>query len=100
MSRWNITSRKDLAIIFFVFSITGSSSVFVGRPILKFLGLTLDNVPEILYYQMFIMSSFIFYQIFLVMFGWLFGQFQFFLEYGKEAFKTFWNNSLTILFYI
>lgn len=89
MSRWNITSRKDLAIIFFVFSITGSSSVFVGRPILKFLGLTLDNVPEILYYPMFIMSSFIFYQIFLVMFGWLFGQFQFFWNMEKKLLKRF-----------
>ena len=89
MSRWNITSKKDLAIIFFVFSITGSFSVFVGRPILKFLGLTLENVPAIFYYPMFIMSSFIFYQIFLVIFGWLFGQFQFFWNMEKKLLKRF-----------
>ncbi|CAL2104546.1 Diacylglyceryl transferase [Tenacibaculum sp. 190130A14a] len=89
MLRWNIDTPKDLIIIFFVFSITGSSSVLIGRPILKFLGITLEHIHPIIYYPLFIISSFIFYQIFLVIYGWVFGQFSFFWNMEKKMLKRF-----------
>ncbi len=89
MLRWNIEKPWQLIIIFFVFSITGSSSIMIGRPILKGLGITLDNINPLLYYPLFIILSFVFYQLFLVLFGWLFGQFNFFWNMEKKMLRRF-----------
>ncbi|WP_299247353.1 DUF6787 family protein [uncultured Aquimarina sp.] len=89
MTRWNIEKPSQLIIIFLVFSITGSSSVAIGRPILKMIGITLENLNPFIYYPLFIVSSFIFYQVFLVLFGWLFGQFQFFWNMEKKMLRRF-----------
>ncbi len=88
-NRWQVTYRWELIVIFIVFSITGSSSVMIGRPILKAVGLTTANLPAILYWPLFIFSSFVFYQIFLVGYGWLFGQHRFFWNMEKKMLKRF-----------
>ncbi|MDX1365859.1 MAG: DUF6787 family protein [Arenibacter latericius] len=73
-----------------VFSITGSSAVFIARPFLNFVGLQRDSFsPEFLWggliYLFFrIILIFPFYQILLVIYGWLFGQFKFFWEFEKK----------------
>lgn len=89
MTRWNIEKPSQLIIIFLVFSITGSSSIAIGRPILKMIGITLDNLNPFAYYPLFIILSFIFYQVFLVLYGWLFGQFQFFWNMEKKMLRRF-----------
>lgn len=73
--------------VFIVFAITGSSSVIVGRPILKLLGITKENLPSALYWILFILISFIFYQILLVIFGWIFGQHKFFWNFEKKMLR-------------
>lgn len=92
MTRWNIENPWQLLIIFFVFSITGSSSIALGRPLLKAVGITLENLNALLYYPLFIISSFIFYQLFLVFYGWLFGQFAFFWKMEKKMLRRFGFN--------
>ncbi|MDX1365812.1 MAG: DUF6787 family protein [Arenibacter latericius] len=88
--RWGVTSNFQLAIIFVVFSITGSSAVFIAKPFLNFVGLQRDSFsPEFLWggliYLFFrIILIFPFYQILLVIYGWLFGQFKFFWEFEKK----------------
>lgn len=89
MTRWNIEKKQDLLIILFVFSITGSTSVMIGRPLLAFLGLTRDNLSLWLYYPLLVFFSFVFYQVFLVFFGWIFGQFQFFWAMEKKMLRRF-----------
>mgnify|MGYP000524405245 CR=1 FL=1 len=89
MTRWNIQKPWQLAVIFFVFSITGSSSIAVGRPLLRSLGITLDNLNPFLYYPLFIFLSFICYQLLLVAFGWVFGQFSFFWNMEKKLLSRF-----------
>lgn len=89
MKRWGIEKPWQLIVIFFVFSITGSSSVLAGRPFLKTLGVTLDNFNQFIYYPLLIILSFILYQVFLVLFGWLFGQFQFFWNMEKKMLGRF-----------
>ncbi|WP_460219268.1 DUF6787 family protein [Psychroserpens sp. MEBiC05023] len=89
MTRWNIEKPWQLVVIFIVFSITGSSSIAIGRPLLKMIGITLDNLNAFIYYPLFIILSFIFYQMFLVLFGWLFGQFQFFWAMEKKMLNRF-----------
>jgi len=75
--------------VFIVFAITGSSSVFVGRPIMKIIGITKENLNPFIYWILFIIIGLIFYQILLVTFGWLFGQFNFFWEFEKKMLKRF-----------
>ncbi|WP_460219006.1 DUF6787 family protein [Psychroserpens sp. MEBiC05023] len=88
-NKWVVTYRWEMIRIFIVFAITGSSSMFVGRPIIKLLGITKENLNPFLYWVLFIIIGLIFYQILLVSFGWLFGQFKFFWEFEKKMLKRF-----------
>lgn len=85
--RWGITSNWQVIIIFIVFSVTGSASLFVGKPIIKLLGINKENLSTILYWTFYIFVSFIFYQILLVLIGWIFGQFAFFWNMEKKMLK-------------
>ncbi|WP_040249250.1 DUF6787 family protein [Psychroserpens mesophilus] len=87
--KWILDYKWEMIRVFIVFAITGSSSLFVGRPIIKFLGITKENLNPILYWVLFIIIGLIFYQILLVTFGWLFGQFKFFWEFEKKMLKRF-----------
>lgn len=90
--RWGISSTWQIIIILVVFSITGSSSVLVGRPVLEFIGLARMNFsPDvwggIMYYGLRILIVFPIYQILLIAFGWMFGQFNFFWNFEKAMFS-------------
>ncbi|MEW7290244.1 DUF6787 family protein [Aquimarina sp. 2304DJ70-9] len=89
MQRWELEKPFDLIIILFVFAITGSSSIAIVRPALKLMGLTLDNLNTFVYYPLSIILSFIGYQVFLVFYGWLFGQFKFFWSMEKKMLTRF-----------
>lgn len=87
--RWGITSDLQLVIIFVVFAITGSSSVFVAKPFLHWLGMDAGNFSnawwgQTVYWFLRILIIFPFYQILLVVYGWLFGQFKFFWAFEKK----------------
>lgn len=86
-TKWNLQYRWEMIRVFIVFAITGSSSVVVGRPFLKLIGITKDNLPSVIYWVLFILISFIFYQILLVIFGWVFGQHKFFWNFEKKMLK-------------
>jgi hypothetical protein len=88
-NKWIVDYRWEMIRIFIVFAITGSSSVFVGRPIIKFLGINKENLNLIAYWILYIFIGLIFYQILLVFFGWLFGQFQFFWKFEKKMLSRF-----------
>jgi len=87
--KWLVTYKWEMIRIFIVFAVTGTSSLFVGRPIIKLLGITKDNLNPILYWILFIIIGLIFYQILLLFFGWMFGQFQFFWEFEKKMLSRF-----------
>ncbi|WP_452598100.1 DUF6787 family protein [Pontimicrobium sp. MEBiC01747] len=87
--KWVVEHKWEMIRIFIVFAITGSSSVFIGRPIIKFLGITKDNLNVLIYWILYIIIGLIFYQILLVTFGWLFGQFQFFWAFEKKMLRRF-----------
>lgn len=88
-NKWKVTYRWELIAIFIVFALTGSSSVFVGRPLIKFIGITKENLNPIVYWFLYIIIGLIFYQILLVCFGWLFGQFKFFWNFEKKMLRRF-----------
>jgi uncharacterized protein YacL len=87
--KWALKYRWELIRVFLVFAVTGTSSLIIGRPIIKLIGITKENLNPILYWILFIIIATIFYQILLVIFGWLFGQFKFFWEFEKKMLRRF-----------
>lgn len=87
--KWIVTYRWEIIRIFIVFAITGSSSVLIGKPIIALLGITKENLNPFVYWFLYIIIGLIFYQILLVFFGWIFGQFQFFWEFEKKMLRRF-----------
>ena len=101
--KWGITSNFQLVVIFIVFGLTGSFSVRLGKPILDFVALKPENfeslfMGEALYWVLRLLIIFPVYQILLLIFGALFLQFRFFLNFEKKilkriGFKRFFRNS-------
>lgn len=85
--KWVLDYKWEMIRVFMVFAITGTSSLYVGRPIMKWIGITKENLNPTLYWILFIIIGLIFYQILLVFFGGLFGQFKFFWEFEKKMLK-------------
>jgi len=88
-ARWGIDSNFQIIIICIVFAITGSLSVYVAKPFLAWIGLSREAFPDALwggfiYWTLRLLLIFPFYQILLVIFGWLFGQFKFFWNFEKK----------------
>ncbi|MDT0607454.1 DUF6787 family protein [Croceitalea rosinachiae] len=86
-NKWIVEYRWQMIAIFIVFAITGSTSLRVGRPIMRHLGITQENLQPIIYWVLYIVVGLIFYQVFLVIFGWLFGQHKFFWNFEKKMLK-------------
>jgi hypothetical protein len=87
--KWGIESNFQIIVIFIVFAITGSASVYVAKPFLAWVGIDRANFPDawwsgVVYWSMRILIIFPIYQVLLVFFGWLFGQFQFFWGFEKK----------------
>lgn len=93
--KWNIQSNLQLLIIILVFAITGSASVYVGKPVLNCLDLQRTNFSTdfiwggLGYYTLRILVIFPIYQILLITTGSIFGQFQFFWKIEKKMLKRF-----------
>ena len=85
--KWELTYRWEMIRVFIVFAITGSSSAIVGRPFLKILGITNDNLQPVLYWVLYVLISFICYQFLLITIAWLFGQFKFFWNFEKKMIR-------------
>ncbi len=87
--KWGIDSNFQLIVIFVVFAITGSASVYVAKPFLSFIGLERTSFTDawwggFIYWSMRLLIIFPIYQVLLVFFGWLFGQFRFFWGFEKK----------------
>jgi len=80
--RWNIRNTYQVIIILIVFACTGFSVMFLKNPILRFLSGSEDHstLGTILYY-LFILPL---YNVLLLGFGFLFGQFDFFWRFEKR----------------
>lgn len=85
-TRWGITTNWQLFIILLVFSVTGSSAAKLAAPITELIGIT-DDMAWYIYWPIRIFIIFPVYQVLLVFFGWLFGEFNFFWEFEKKMLR-------------
>lgn len=87
--RWKVTSNFQLIMIFIVFSITGSVSAWISKPVVDWIGLNNEILPEWLLVPMRLILIFPVYSLLLLIIGTLLGQFHFFWAFEKKMFSRF-----------
>ena len=88
-SRWKVDQRWKVIRIFIVFAITGSLSVVVTKPVFEWVGLIKANfdsnfISTTFYFILKFILILPFYKILLVFFGWVFGEYKFFLNFAVK----------------
>jgi len=83
--RWKLGSAYQVVIVLVVFACTGFTVLFIKRPILNFLAGPAGNstTASVLYY-IFILPL---YNVILLAYGFVFGQFNFLWEFEKRSFN-------------
>jgi|SRR6218665_494360 len=82
--RWGIQSNFQLVVIFIVFAINGSASAKIGFYLLDLLGMTAENTNNVLRYIAMLILVMPIYPFLIMLTGWIFGQSQFFVRFGKN----------------
>jgi hypothetical protein len=82
--RWKVNSLYQVIIILFVFACTGFTVLFIKRPLFQywFAETEMPLWASTLYYVLILPV----YNAFLLLYGFLFGQFQFFWQFEKRFF--------------
>ena len=88
-NKWGIKSTVDIVLILVVFSLAGSSIVFVRKPVFNLLDINDSHfaLKTIVY----LLVVFPCYQAFLLIYGTLLGQFKFFWDKEKKLAKWMIN---------
>lgn len=86
--RWGIDSNFQLILIFIAFSVTGSLSVMVRKPVFEYLSIGPDTnlLIKIVMSILIITPT---YQVMLVIVGSILGQFRFFWAFEKKMLRRF-----------
>ena len=85
-TKYNVETTFELCAILAVFSLAGMAIILVRKPIFHWLGIT-GTTPFILKFLAWLAVVFPTYQINLLIFGFLFGQFHFFWEREKGLWR-------------
>lgn len=83
-NRWHVNFRWEFIAIFLCFAVTGSSAGRVSDPIMSLLQLSKDTTNGWIYWPVRLLMIFPIYQVLLVMFGWVFGQYSFFKKFAAK----------------
>ncbi len=88
-NRWKLKSAGQVVIVLIVFACTGFTILFIKRPLLTLLAGEEGNstLASVLYY-IFILPL---YNVVLLAYGFLFGQFKFFWEFEKRFMERFFS---------
>jgi len=89
-NRWKLGSAFQVAMVLIVFGCTGFTVLFIKRPILHFLaGSREDSILASVLYYLLILPL---YNVILLAYGFLFGQFKFFWEFEKRFMNRIFGN--------
>lgn len=86
--RWNIKSNWQVFVILVVFAITGSTAAYLSKPVLSLFGIVRNATSGWVYWPLYIILIFPIYQVLLVTFGFIFGQFEFFWAFEKKMLRS------------
>lgn len=89
--KWKLKSVGQVIIVLIVFACTGFTVLLIKKPLLTFLAGDQGNstLASVLYY-IFILPI---YNVFLLGYGFVFGQFQFFWDFEKRSFRRLFGKS-------
>jgi hypothetical protein len=88
-NRWKLKSGWQVAFVMLAFACTGFSILFIKKPLLNWLAGDQGNTPvaSVLYY-IFILPL---YNVILLGYGFIFGQFHFFWNFEKRFVERFFT---------
>jgi hypothetical protein len=78
-----VRSIWQVLLILVVFACTGFSVLYLKKPLLEILGLD-QNSPKAAKWAFYLLAFLPLYQVVLLMYGFVFGQFRFFWEFEKR----------------
>jgi hypothetical protein len=90
-SRWKVNSIWQVIVILIVFACTGTTVMLIAKPTLIWV-FEPDPVPlwgKVVYYIL----IFPIYNVFLLAYGFIFGQFKFFYEFEKRLLKRIFSRT-------
>ncbi|RDY61665.1 DUF6787 family protein [Flagellimonas nanhaiensis] len=85
--KWKVDQKWEMIAIFIVFAVTGSVSGKLAGPVAEWIGFYKESMSGWIYWPVRILLIFPLYQILLVGFGWIFGQYGFFWNFEKKMLK-------------
>lgn len=88
-ARWGINNNFQIILILIVFSITGSFTAWVSKPVVDWLGLTDAHLPLWILIPVRLVLVLPIYCTLLVILGSLFGQYKFFSNFVKKMISRF-----------
>ncbi len=80
-------SLFHLIIIFLIFAISGSLTIYLSTPVLNFFNLNQYIDSSILYFFVRVLLIFPLYQLVLLLVAFVFGELNYFIEFEKKTFK-------------
>jgi uncharacterized protein (DUF983 family) len=83
--RWGVNSIWQVCVIFVVFGLTGISAAAIKKPIFQWLEID-ETTPIWLRILVWIVTVLPTYQVLLLLYGFLLGQFTFFWNFEKRTF--------------
>ena len=85
-SKWNLKSLWQVILVLVVFACTGMTVLFIKEPIFDLLDISMEEGGfwKTVLYLLFVLPL---YQAFLLVYGFIFGQFNFFWEKEKQFFQ-------------
>lgn len=88
---WNLKTSFQLFMVLLVFACTGFSVLFIKQPLFDLLGIS--GTSGWLYTLLYLLAILPVYQVLLLFYGLIFGQFKFFWEYEKKTFKKLFRRN-------
>ncbi|MFN3997977.1 DUF6787 family protein [Algoriphagus sp.] len=90
-TKWKLESLFQVVMVLVVFALTGFTILFIKNPILNFFGVERGGGQGFLNTVLYLLLVLPLYQIFLLIYGFIFGQYKFFWEKEKQIFRRIGN---------
>jgi hypothetical protein len=84
---WKLESLFQVVMVLVVFACTGFTILFIKNPILDFFGIERGGGQGFINTLLYLLLVLPLYQIFLLIYGFIFGQFRFFWEKEKQILR-------------
>ena len=86
-TKWKLESLFQVVMVLVVFACTGFTILFIKNPILDFFGIERGGGQGFVNTVLYLLLVLPLYQIILLIYGFIFGQFNFFWEKEKQIFR-------------